>query len=87
MRVLNRGVVFTIGTISNAIVFLFHSRVLMEVLDVAKDFGWSGGPATGALQLLPVAMQLAMGVFQLGLILYFLGGLGQERASATRSMP
>lgn len=82
MSILQRGVVFAIGTTANAILFLFHSRVLLEVLTYGTD-----GPATVAMDMLPVAMQLGMGVLQIGLIVYFLGGLGQERSASRRPMP
>jgi len=86
MSVFRRAVIFTIGTVANAILFLFHSRVLLEVLAEGRAISGTG-PATGALELLPVAMQLAMGVLQIGLIVYLLGGLGQERSSQRRPMP
>jgi hypothetical protein len=84
MSVIRRGVVFTVGTVSNAILFLFHSRVLLEVVSISNQF--ASGPATSAINLLPVAMQLAMGGLQVGLILYFIGGIGQERAESRRPM-
>ena len=87
MGVIKRGIVFSVGTVSNAILFLFHSRVILEVLSVAGDLGARAGPASGAFDLLPTAIQLAIGGFQLGLILYFIGGLGQERAASRRPMP
>jgi len=86
MGVIKRGIVFSIGTVSNAILFLFHSRVLLEILAVAKDLGGYAGPASGAFDLLPTAIQLALGALQLGLILYFVGGIGEEKATARRPM-
>jgi hypothetical protein len=86
MSVLRRGVIFTIGTVSNAILFIFHSRVLLEVLAQGNEIAGTG-PATGAMELLPVAMQLAMGILQIGLIVYLLGGLGEERAAQQRPLP
>lgn len=83
MGLLQRAVIFAIGTVSNAILFLFHSRVLLEVLAVGRNVAGQG-PATGAFDLLPIAMQLAMGGFQIGLILYFIGGLGEERTTTRR---
>lgn len=80
--IIKRGVVFTVGTVSNAILFLFHSRVILEVLAVADNM--ASGPASTAFNILPVAMQLAMGGLQIGLILYFIGGLGQERTAERR---
>lgn len=84
MGIMKRGVIFTIGTISNAILFLFHSRVILEVLSIADTF--PKGPATDALNLIPPAIQLAIGGLQLGLILYFIGGLSQERTATRRPM-
>lgn len=86
MGIFRRGIVFSIGTVSNAILFLFHSRVVLEVLAIAEEIAGEG-PATDALNMLPVAMQLAMGGIQLVLVLYLVGGLGQERAAARRPMP
>ncbi len=83
--IIKRGIVFSIGTVSNAVLFLFHSRVVLELLSVAESIGGTG-PATDALNLLPVALQLAMGGLQIGLVLYFVGGIGEERA-AGRPMP
>jgi hypothetical protein len=85
MGIIGRGIVFVVGTISNAILFLFHSRVILEVLSVADDF--ASGPADGAFAILPVAIQLAIGGIQVGLVLYFIGGLGQERTADRRPMP
>lgn len=86
MGVVSRGIVFSIGTVSNAILFLFHSRVLLPLLDTGNDIVGTG-PATGALTLLPAAMQLGMGILQIGLIVYFVGGIGEERSSSRRPMP
>lgn len=85
MSVITRGIVFAIGTTANAILFLFHSRVLLEVLAIGEEVAGTG-PATGAFNLLPMAMQLAMGGLQVGLILYFIGGLGEERTATRRPM-
>lgn len=85
MGVIQRAVIFTAGTITNAVLFLFHSRVVLEVVAVAKDVAGSG-PATSSLNALPMAMQLAMGVLQVGLIVYLLGGLGEEKTTTTRPM-
>lgn len=78
MSVIQRGIVFSIGTVANAVIFIFHSRVVLEIIAIGTNVAGTG-PATSAFNLLPMAMQLAMGGLQLGLILYFLGGLGQER--------
>lgn len=85
MGIIKRGIVFTVGTISNAILFLFHSRVILEVLAIGRDVG-GAGPATAAFDILPVAIQLCIGGLQVGLILYFIGGLGQERTAQRRPM-
>jgi hypothetical protein len=84
MGILTRGIVFTVGTISNAMLFLFHSRVVLEILSVAESF--PSGPASSAFNILPMAIQLAIGGLQVGLILYFIGGLGQERTAERRPM-
>lgn len=85
MGVIGRGIVFVAGTVANAILFLFHSRVLLEVLAIADQIAGTG-PATGALNTLPLAMQLAMGIFEIGLILYLVGGLGEERTATRRPL-
>lgn len=82
MGALKRGIIFFAGTLSNGLLFLFHSRVVLEVLDYAGQ-----GPATGAMNMLPDAMVLAMGGLQIGLIVYLLGGFGKERAATRRMMP
>lgn len=86
MSVLSRGIIFSFGTVSNAILFLVHSRVVLFLLDIGEGIVGTG-PATGALNLLPAAMQLGMGILQIGLIVYFIGGIGEEKASSRRPMP
>lgn len=86
MGLMQRGVIFTIGTVSNAILFLFLSRVLLPLLATGESIAGEG-PATAALTNLPIAIQVAMGVLQLGLIAYLLGGLGEERSTQRRPMP
>lgn len=86
MGLVQRGVVFMIGTIGNGILFLFHSRVLLEILSIGNDIAGTG-PATGALTMLPAAMQLAIGGLQIIFIVYLLGGLGEERSQSRRPMP
>lgn len=85
MGVIGRGLVFFAGTTANAILFLFHSRVLLEILAIANQIAGTG-PATGALNTLSVAMQLSMGILQIGLILYLVGGIGEERTATRRPM-
>lgn len=85
MGIVRRGIVFMFGTFTNAILFLFHSRVVLEVVETANSFGQ--GPASGAINLLPDVMQLAIGAIQVILIIYLLGGLGEERAANRRPMP
>lgn len=81
MGLIQRGVIFFGGTVANAIIFIFLSRVVLPLISYGPE-----GPATGAMNLLPVAMQLAIGVFQLGLIVYLVGGLGQQRSNQRRPM-
>lgn len=83
MGVIQRGVVFFAGTTGNTILFLFHTRVVLVLLDHGRDIAGTG-PATGALNLLPGAMQLAIGGIQVVLIAYLLGGLGQEKSTGRR---
>ena len=85
MGVVERSFVFLAITGGNAILFLFHSRVLLEVLAVGNEIAGTG-PATDALNLLPQAMQLAMGGIQLIAIVYLLGGLGSQRSSERRPL-
>jgi hypothetical protein len=84
-NIIRRGIIFTAGTFSNAVLFLFHSRVILEVLDTATEVAGKG-PATGALDLLPVGIQLAIGVLQIGLIVYLLGGFENERTKTRMPM-
>lgn len=85
MGVIGRAIIFCAGTTTNAILFLFHSRVVLEVLAVAEQIAGTG-PATTALNTLPVALQLTMGGLQIGLIVFLLGGLGQEKTTTRRPM-
>jgi len=85
MGVIQRGIIFSGGTIACAVLFLFHSRVVLKIQDVAQTF--PSGPATPAINMLPDAIMLAIGALQLGLIVYFLGGLGQERSSVQKAPP
>lgn len=75
--IISRGIVFFGGTLANAVLFLFHSRVVLEIMDVAD--GFAQGPATPAINMLPDVIMLAIAGIQLGLVAYFLGGLGEER--------
>lgn len=77
MSIIKRGFVFTAITISNAILFLFHSRVLLEIVNISENF--ASGPATQAINLLPAVIQLAIGAIQIGVTLYFLAGLQRQR--------
>lgn len=79
MSVVRRGVVFFGGTIANAILFIFHSRVLLSVTDIANSF--PSGPATPAIELLPQAVMGAILIIQVGLIAYFLGAFGEQRTA------
>jgi Na+-transporting NADH:ubiquinone oxidoreductase subunit NqrB len=81
MGVIQRGIIFSIGTVANGIIFIFLSRVVLPLVNTGPT-----GPATQAMQLLPAAMQLAIGGLQVGLIFYFISGLGEERATQRRPM-
>lgn len=86
MGLIGRGVVFTVGTFSNAILFLVLSRVVLPLIATGTAIAGQG-PATGAIELIPTAIKLAIGVIEIGLIGYFLGGLGEERTASRRPMP
>jgi len=81
MGVIQRGIIFFAGTIANGITFIFLSRVVLPLVNTGP-----AGPATTAMNLLPAAMQLAIGGLQVGLIFYLLGGLGEERAAQRRPL-
>jgi len=85
MSLLRRAFVFSFGTVSNAILFIFHSRVVLSVMDVAGDF--PTGPATDAINLLPTAIMLAIGVIQIALVFYFIAGLQRQRTVQRRPQP
>lgn len=85
MSVVRRAVVFFGGTVANAILFIFLSRALLPIIEQGNAIAGTG-PATSALDLLPVAMQLVIGGFQLGLIVYMLGGLGSQRKTTRRPL-
>lgn len=82
MSIMQRGVIFAFGTVSNAILFVFHSRVILTILDMATNFGT--GPATDALNLIPTVMPLAIGGIQAILVVYLLGGLQDQRSVQRR---
>jgi len=86
MGLMGRGVVFTTLTIANAVLFVVSSRGVLTIIDMANTRVGSG-PATPAFDLLPVALQLAMGIVQLGLIVYLITGIGEERTARTRRSP
>lgn len=81
MSVIRRGIVFVAGTTANVLLFLVLSRGVLEIIAIGESVAGTG-PATPALNLLPVAFQLGLGGLQVGLILYFIGGLGEERAAS-----
>jgi hypothetical protein len=85
MSLINRGVVFVIGTISNAVLFIFFSRVYLPLQETGLELAGSG-PGTAAINLIPTAIVLAIGLLQIGLVVYLLGGLGQERTVARGPM-
>ena len=82
MSVIQRGLVFSVGTGSNAILFLFHSRVVLEVVSIANSF--PDGPATSAINLVPQAILIAIGIIQVVLVAYLLGAFGQQRTAQRR---
>lgn len=82
MSIIRRGIVFVAGTISNAILYIIHSRAVLEVLDIANTF--PSGPATAALDMIPTAMVLAIGGIQAILVVYLLGGLQDQRTVRRR---
>lgn len=86
MGLIQRGVIFFAGTISNAVLFVVLARIVVPYFSDGSAFGVPAGPATDALTLLPTALQLVIGALQLGLILYFVGGLGEERAARRRPL-
>jgi len=85
MGILRRLPVFALLVVTDAILFIFHSRVVLTIVDIANSF--ASGPATGAINLLPDVLQLVMGVILLGAFAYLLGGIGEERAAARRRPP
>jgi len=80
--VVQRGAIFVFGTIGNAILFVMLSRAVLPII----NFGPSG-PADQAFSLLPTAIQLVIGALEVGLIVYFVGGIGEERAATRRRAP
>jgi len=82
MSVLNRALVFVSGTVGNAVLFLFHSRVLLEVVATANAL--STGPGTAAIELLPTAVMIAIGGIQVILIAYLLGAFSEQRTATRR---
>ena len=84
MSVIQRALVFSIGTGSNAILFLFHSRVILEIVGIANSFG--DGPATPAINLVPQAILVAIGIIQVVLVAYLLGAFGQQRTAQRRAV-
>lgn len=81
MGVVQRGIILLAGTVANGVLFIFLSRVILPLINTGPT-----GPATSAMNLLPAAMQLAMGGLQIGLIFYFISGLGEERAAQRRPL-
>jgi len=80
--VVQRGAIFVFGTIGNAILFVMLSRAVLPII----NFGPSG-PADQAFSLLPTAIQLVIGALEVGLIVYVVGGIGEERAATRRRAP
>lgn len=77
MSTIGRSRVFFGGTLVNAILFVFYSRVVLTVMDVVNGFGT--GPATPAISMIPQAVVVAMLGLQVGVTAYFLGAFGQQR--------
>lgn len=77
MSLVSRGRVFFAGTLVNAILFVFYSRVVLTVTGVVNSFGT--GPATGAIEMVPQALVVAMLALQAGVTAYFVGAFGQQR--------
>lgn len=86
MGIVRRGIVFTAGTVANGVVFLFLARVYLPILAMGEEIAGTG-PATGALELVPLALQLAIGGLQIGLIVYLVGGIGEEAVRKPRVRP
>lgn len=84
MGIISRLPIFMGLVVMDAILFLFHSRVLLRILDTGESIAGTG-PATSAMNLLPAAMQLVMGLILVGAFGYLLGGITSER-TATRRM-
>ncbi|MFB6201309.1 MAG: hypothetical protein ABEI98_04790 [Halorhabdus sp.] len=82
MGVVQRGAIFVFGTIGNAILFVILSRAVLPIINYGPS-----GPADTAFSLLPTALQLVIGALEVGLIVYFAGGLGQERTVNRRRAP
>lgn len=82
MGVVQRGAIFVFGTIGNAILFVMLSRAVLPIINFAPS-----GPADQAFSLLPTAIQLVIGALEVGLIVYFVGGIGEERAATRRRAP
>lgn len=85
MGIIQRGIIFSGGILAVAVLFLFYSRVVLEIMSVADSF--PAGPATPAINMLPDVIMLAIGALLLGFIVYFLGGLGEERSTTRRGPP
>jgi hypothetical protein len=80
--VVRRGGIFVFGTIGNAILFVVLSRVVLPIINYGPS-----GPADAAFNTLPTAIQLVIGAIEVGLIIYFVGGLGQQRTASRRRAP
>jgi hypothetical protein len=78
MGVLDRMTIFVGGTIANGILLLIQVRVILPFYAEGQALTPTG-PATGALGLVPQAITIAIGLIQIGLIVYLIGGLGSEK--------
>jgi len=77
MSIIARGLVFSGLTVSNAVLFVFHSRVVLRIVAIAESFGT--GPASPAINLLPQALMLAMLIIEVIAVSYLLGAFSQQR--------
>jgi len=79
MGLIQRGVIAMRLIVAAGVVFLVFSRGVLPIM--SND---PGGPATAALDLIPVAMQIGLAVLLLGAVVYLLFGIGQERTRTRR---
>lgn len=83
MGIISRLPIFMGLVVTDAILFLFHSRVLLRVIETGESIAGTG-PATSAINLLPAVMQLVMGLILVGAFGYLLGGITSQRTARRR---